>query len=154
MRQFNHWLATCHPFAIRIMKANCLAYDAGKTPFAEADSIDGMEWPDKLMKEFTDRHTQANAFLSMADMQLKKKEYRKAAFSLVQAVNKLFQAMIQATTGYCPENADPDRLHRFSLSFCEELGEIFPLNKDGMVEVLKLGQLQNLPGPGNRRAHG
>jgi uncharacterized protein len=128
MDYVNEQLRKGQYFFSDIIKEGILLYDAGNIEFEKPKELSVKESKAIAETDFNKWFTSANEFLIDAKNAYSRNSYKKSAFELHQATERMYNAIMLVYTGYKPKTHNLDKLRTFTKEFSKELYEIFPMN--------------------------
>lgn len=137
---FNARLKAGHPFALKIFQANCVIYDDANSELNEPGKGHELEWQDVIAKDSESWYNTAIAFMRAAELHQLRLEYRMSAFSLHQAAEQFFMAIIHSVTGLRMNTHNLDKMHRNCRAYSSELAQLFPRSNEHEQYLFKLLQ--------------
>jgi len=132
VHEFNNWLMTDHPFAVKIYHEAYLCFDAGITPLAIPNEYKGSPANEKLRTTLDINIARATEFISGAELFVVRKQYALAVFHLHQAAEQLYSGIIRFITGLRVHTHNIDKLHRYARHLMPGVDVLFP--RDSGVE--------------------
>lgn len=136
--QFNVLLQYGHPFAMKLIHSDNLAYDSKNFEFSNIDVIDTTCCPYPGHKDYERANACAEEFVATFHLHIIRKEYAAAAFSLHQAAEQFYICAIKKATGFRVITSNLLKLQRYSYWFSGEMRKI--LNYDVAMEC-HMGEL-------------
>jgi HEPN domain-containing protein/predicted nucleotidyltransferase len=124
----NEQLRKVQYFFSDIIKEGILLYDAGNIEFEKPKELSIEESKAIAETDFNKWFISANEFLIDAKNAYSRNSYKKSAFELHQATERMYNAIMLVYTGYKPKTHNLDKLRTFTKEFSKELYEIFPKN--------------------------
>jgi HEPN domain-containing protein len=149
--QFNRWLQSAQPFAIRTMEQAWLCYDAGTTTQAAVSNYDAVVLQARLFTNYHCHHRLATEFLVAADLHRMRRQYNLALFNIHQAAEQLYLAVIRVVTGLNVNTHSIDKLYRYSRWFSPQLAALFMRRTDNekrLFDILQKAYIHSRYKPG------
>lgn len=127
-----------------IVKEGILLYDAGSSQFGKPKELSVEERKAIAEADFQKWFTSANEFLIDAKNAYDRNSFKKAAFELHQATERIYNAIMLVYTGYKPKTHNLDKLRTFTKDFSKDLYDIFPRNtkeEEHLFDLLQKGYI-------------
>jgi predicted nucleotidyltransferase/HEPN domain-containing protein len=122
----NNALARGHYFFTDIKKEGILLYDSGEFQLARPRKLNPKERRGITRAHFNQWYTSAKGFYRTYEYDLKKREYKIAAFLLHQATERFYAALLLVFTNYKPRTHDLEKLTHAVAGYDPALLTVFP----------------------------
>lgn len=132
-------------FFADIQKEGILLYDAGNVQLSQRKEISVQEKKLMAQTDFDNWYTSANEFLIDAIHGYERGNFKKAAFELHQAVERIYNTVILVFRGYKPKTHNIEKLQRYAKHYSKELSAIFQRNNNGekhLFDLLRKGYVE------------
>ena len=138
----NKMLSEGHYFFTDIEKEGILLYDARNVLLAERKPLSPAEAKTIAQEYYGQWFESARGFLKGAKFYASENELKIGVFTLHQAAERTYNAVILVYTGYKPKTHNLDKLKRYAKRFSEPLDAVFPDNtpeERHLFDLLKRG---------------
>jgi len=134
----NKALAHGHYFFTDIKKEGLLLYDTGEFKLARQRKLNPKERRGLAKAHFNQWFPSANSFYTSSEFNLKRREYKLAAFELHQAVERFYAAILLVFTNYRPKLHDLETLGHMVAGCDPSFLTVFPRATDEQKECFDL----------------
>ncbi|BAV07225.1 hypothetical protein FLA_3248 [Filimonas lacunae] len=136
----NRMLSEGQYFFADIEKEGILLYDSGNVALAERKPLSPAEAKEIAQDYYDQWFLSGVEFLAFARFGLQRGALKEGVFSLHQAVERTYNAVVLVFTGYKPKTHNLDKLKRYTKAYSEELAGVFPENtkaEEHLFDLLK-----------------
>jgi HEPN domain-containing protein len=134
----NKALGHGHYFFTDLKKEGILLYDTGEFKLARQRKLNPKERRGQAKAHFEQWFTSANSFYTSSEFNLKRGEYKLAAFEFHQAVERLYSALLLVFTNYRPKIHDLETLTHMVGGCDPAFLTVFPRATDEQRECFDL----------------
>lgn len=128
LREINQELNQGHYFFKDIREQAIQLYQYNNTELLTPGKLDPVEAKEVAQKHFDQWFESAGSFVIDFGHCIERKDYKKAAFELHQAVERYFSCLLLVFTNYRPKSHNIKALYSLVTQQAGELKEVFPLN--------------------------
>jgi len=132
-------------FFVDIQNKGIMLYDAGNVELAQKRELSPQEKKAMAQEDFDNWFTSANEFLIDAIHGFERDNFKKAAFELHQATERIYNTVILVFRGYKPKTHNLEKLQRYAKHYSKELALIFPRDTNEekhLFELLRKGYVE------------
>jgi len=132
-------------FFVDIQNKGIMLYDAGNVELAQKRELSPLEKKAMAQEDFDNWFTSANEFLIDAIHGFERDNFKKAAFELHQATERIYNTVILVFRGYKPKTHNLEKLQRYTKHYSKELALIFPRDTNEekhLFELLRKGYVE------------
>jgi predicted nucleotidyltransferase/HEPN domain-containing protein len=147
----NNALARGHYFFTDIKKEGILLHDTGEFKLARQRKLDPRERRGNAQAHFKEWFTSASEILDAAGYFIGRRQYKWAAFSLHQATERFYDAILLVFTNYRPRSHDLEKLGHMVGGYDPALLTVFPQATDEQkksFDLLKRAYVEARYNPG------